>query len=36
MTVWRELWGRNTLKIKLLRHGKVRVFDIPIVGETSM
>jgi type II secretory pathway component PulC len=35
MTVWRELWGRNSLKIKLMRQGKVKVFDIPIVGGTS-
>ncbi len=35
MTVWRELWGRNTLRIKLMRQGKVKVFDIPIVRGTS-
>jgi len=31
LAVWRDLWGLTKLKIDLMRDGKQRVYDIPIV-----
>ena len=31
LAIWRDLWGRNTLKLELLRGGLPRVYVIPIV-----
>ena len=31
LAVWRDLWGLKKLKLDLLRDGKQRIYDIPIV-----
>lgn len=33
MAVWRSLWGKKTLKLRLLRNGREIVYEIPIVDE---